>query len=395
MPDTAEPEQPAVSESCEAGPKSKEQVEEAGKEVEKAGKAEKVAAEQVSEEKLSEQLAETLPEKLDEVKPGFGDRVGEADEALDIGEGERKVEEEKAQEDMAGKASEREPELVEASAQDGGDIVDTWLINDKPAVREQFAVPVCACRARKSVHRPVRDDNFDRDVAQVAFHLSPLPNTTVVGYLEGLPAEECDAVLSHFDPERRRELLELLTEELRGTSSSSSSAKMLPPRVSQFGGRALGLAGTLAALAKQGISEMAPEASQAASKGAGTAALEMKRAAAAASHAAGWASSQARQSVDRAAHTKSAEYAKTAASSALSAAKVGVSSAAHQAEAVAGAARHSVTHMVNTSPAAGSSARLARQVTTDAKQKVTGAAEVAKEGLASVSKGMASFFKNR
>ena len=283
------------------------------------------------------------------------------------------------------KETEEVPEgIVEA---DG--IVDTWLINDKPAVREHVSL-----RGYPTRPTEMHPDTSSRDAAEVAFHLSPLPDHTIAQYLEELPPQECEGILAHFPPERRRLILDHLGED----APSSSSGTVKPPRVSQLSERALGFAGNMAAKAKQGISEMAPEASTNAAAASHVAAAEMKRAAARASHAAGWARQSMSQAADKAAATKSAEYAKTAANSALSAARVGVSSAAHQASTAAETARHSMAHFVSSSsssPAVESSSRMARQMTQDAKQKVSGAAEVAKGGLASVSKGMATFFKPR
>mmetsp|Transcript_35219 Transcript_35219/g.76087 ORF Transcript_35219/g.76087 Transcript_35219/m.76087 type:complete len:516 (-) Transcript_35219:10-1557(-) len=278
-------------------------------------------------------------------------------------------------------------EVVE-DVQDG--IVDTWLVNDKPAVREHISVRGYMSRPAAQMH----PDTSSRDAAQVAFHLSPLPDHTIAKYLEELPPQECEAVLANFPPERRRSILDHLCEE---EVSSSSSTQVKPPRVSQLSERALGFAGNMAARAKQGISEMAPEASTKTAAASHVAATEMKRAAARASHAAGWARHSMSQAADKAAATKSAEYAKTAANSALSAARVGVSSAAHQASTAAETARHGVEKFVSSSsssPAVESSSRMARQMTQDAKQKVSGAAEAAKGGLASMSKGMATLFKS-
>eukprot|EP00435_Cladocopium_sp_Y103_P020388 s3188_g5.t1 len=128
---------------------------------------------------------------------------------------------------------------------------------------------------------------------------------------------------------KRRSILDHLCED----ASSSSSSQAKPPRVSQLSERALGFAGNMAARAKQGISEMAPEASTKTAAAGHVAATEMKRAAARASHAAGWARHSMNQAADKAAATKSAEYAKTAANSALSAARVQVAWAASMAAA--------------------------------------------------------------
>ncbi|CAE7032548.1 unnamed protein product [Symbiodinium sp. CCMP2592] len=287
--------------------------------------------------------------------------------------------------------AEQEPEVSSACAavEDEPEIIDTWLLNNKPAVREH----PCRSILVMEPSSPAADGS-PSEAAQVALHLSPLSNATIARYFQETPVEEWEAILAHFSPERRKDIMDILWEDTSSFSSESSS-KAIPARMS----RAMGMAGTFAARARQGISEMAPEASHKAAY----ASTEMKRAAAAASHAAVWARQSVTHAADKAVTTKSAERAKTAANSAMSAARVGVSTAAHKAETAkslvseaAGAARHSVSHLVSTSSASDAvenSGRLARQMTNEAKQKVSGATEVAKAQFASMSKGMAGFFK--
>ncbi|CAE7022454.1 hypothetical protein AK812_SmicGene39270 [Symbiodinium microadriaticum] len=276
-----------------------------------------------------------------------------------------------------------------AALEDEPEIIDTWLLNNKPAVREH------PCRSILVMEPSSRAaEGASSEAAQVALHLSPLCNATIARYFQETPVEEWEAILAHFPPERRKDIMDILWEDTSSFSSESSS-KAIPARMS----RAMGMAGTFAARARQGISEMAPEASHKAAY----ASTEMKRAAAAASHAAVWARQSVTHAADKAVTTKSVERAKTAANSAMSAARVGVSTAAHKAETAkslvseaAGAAKHSVSHLVSTSSASDAvenSGRLARQMTNEAKQKVSGATEVAKAQFASMSKGMAGFFK--
>jgi len=285
----------------------------------------------------------------------------------------------------------QEPEVSSACAalEDEPEIIDTWLLNNKPAVREHPCRSILVMESSSPAA-----DGSPSEAAQVALHLSPLSNATIARYFQETPVEEWAAILAHFSPERRKDIMDILWEDTSSFSSESSS-KAIPARMS----RAMGMAGTFAARARQGISEMAPEASHKAAY----ASTEMKRAAAAASHAAVWARQSVTHAADKAVTTKSAERAKTAANSAMSAARVGVSTAAHKAETAkslvseaAGAARHSVSHLVSTSSASDAvenSGRLARQMTNEAKQKVSGATEVAKAQFASMSKGMAGFFK--
>eukprot|EP00930_Biecheleria_cincta_P038527 TRINITY_DN26464_c0_g1_i1.p1 TRINITY_DN26464_c0_g1~~TRINITY_DN26464_c0_g1_i1.p1 ORF type:complete len:646 (-),score=169.22 TRINITY_DN26464_c0_g1_i1:10-1947(-) len=285
--------------------------------------------------------------------------------------------------------------LAEA-AQDG--IVETWLIGAKPAVREQrvFKAPQRGYTepAQHAVDTPQSDDDETVDISlcslpEALTKLEPLPNASVVRCLSQLNPEERDALLSLFPPYRGEQLRHLYEQNANSegqsvcdTNSSSSSRdnssrrQALPPKVAALGERALGLAGSVARTAKQGLNQAAGMAQDLAPDATHKASLQANKAAALAGTARKSASS--------------------AASSAASVAQRGVSHAAHRADVAAGYAKQSISQLVSStssSSAVESSGRLAREVSGEARQKLSQAAGSAKVGIVQMSKNMAGLFR--
>lgn len=280
-------------------------------------------------------------------------------------------------------------EALEADGESG--IVETWLIGQRPAVREQRVI-----RAPRRSHGHARTeqalDISSMSPAVAAMQLAALPNASIVRHLSGLSVEARRSILEFFPLPRQQELAALLDDDylatpdspaavpaalhLTGSSSSSGGndgfpfwAKETAAKTKEWGKEALGAAGTAAERARQGLShasDMAPE-------------LGGRVAGAASS-----AGTKARQVVEKAASSKSAERALVAAGSAASMARQGMAQGVASSMVAAGAAKQSLSQLANNST-----------VASEAKQRAAGAADAAKAGLSKMSNGVAGLLRKR